>query len=225
MCSSTHCVPGLVMRSHPCHSTQLVTQSKDMAAPGPRSAGTCGASRVLGARPRVAPQGSRGHDFLAYDRTTARPLSAALFGPSVCRAQPGASPGEARAAQHAVSCWRKAHTPSRMPPEHELSCTGTAAERALLCRGPAAAHRTQNLLAPGLANPRAAITAMTARMPRCSPAACRRSQGQPPSAVPAADIRRSGSSGCSTSRKPAAKRASVNSAAFLRGSAGTVCPP
>jgi len=153
MCSSTHCVPGLVMRSHPCHSTQLVTQSKDMAAPGPRSAGTCGASRVLGARPRVAPQGSRGHDFLAYDRTTARPLSAALFGPSVCRAQPGASPGEARAAQHAVSCWRKAHTPSRMPPEHELSCTGTAAERALLCRGPAAAHRTQNLLAPGSGKP------------------------------------------------------------------------
>ena len=80
---------------------------------------------MLGARPRAAPQGSRGHDFLAYDRTTARPLSAALFGPSVCRAQPGASPGEARAAQHAASCWRKAHTPSRMPPEHESSCTGT----------------------------------------------------------------------------------------------------
>jgi len=54
-------------------------------------------------------------------------------------------------------------------------------------------------------------------MLRCSPAACRRSQGQPPSAMAAADTRRDGSSGCSTSRKPAAKRASVKSAAFLRG--------
>jgi hypothetical protein len=141
-----------VKRDHPCVSTQLKSKQRHGRS-WTAQRRHMRSTQLLRARPRVAPQGSRGHNFLVYDRITARPLSAALFGPSVCCAQPGASPGEARAAQHAVSCCCKPHTPSRVPPEHELSCTGPAAKRAPLCLGPAAARSTQNLPAPGIGKP------------------------------------------------------------------------